>query len=61
MTKTLHAQRGMMPPSFGEIRSFCGRKFPDQSRFWNIITMERRGVRCKSCVAAIKRNAKRWR
>jgi hypothetical protein len=61
MSKTLHAQRGMMAPSEGGIPSFCGRKFPDQSGFWNIITEERRGKRCKTCVAAIKRNAKRWR
>lgn len=59
--KTLHAQRSMIPPSEGMIRSFCGRKFPDQSRFWNIITMERRGHRCAQCVDGIKKNAKRWR
>jgi hypothetical protein len=61
MTKTLHAQRGMMPPSTGGILSCCGRKFPDQSLFWNIITMERRGKRCKACKAAIKKNARRWK
>ncbi len=60
ITTILHAQRGLMPPSQGSILSFCGRLYPDQSKFWNVLTMERRGRRCRQCVRAIRKNAKRW-
>lgn len=56
----LHAQRGMFPPHGRKIKSMCGLGFDDQSQFWNIITKEKRGKRCKNCLRAIRKNARRF-
>jgi hypothetical protein len=57
MRKTLHSG-GMIPPSFGPIRSHCGRLFPDLSHF--AVISKRRNVNCKACLRCTKRSRAYW-
>jgi len=50
--KILHGG-ALLPPSFGPIRSRCGRKFPDLSYF--AVFGQPGNVNCKMCLAVLKK------
>lgn len=49
---------GMMPPSFGPIRSHCGREFPNLSSF--AVIGKRGNVSCKNCLRATAKSRAYW-
>lgn len=57
MKPVLHSG-GLLPPSFGPIRSHCGRLFHNMSHF--AVWGKKGNVNCRSCLRCTKRRRAFW-